>query len=208
MKKYILIIVTLFIVSCNTNKKIQLTQLEDKKVEIFFIDYGDTQQCSIYLRKKIKLKNPYLWFAKMRMYYSVDRDIIEDIRSYPMDYGEDGNLYFIATEGVELWGGEIEIRPLSEREIIYEINLFKDFFQFTGIYKSLEQYVPLAKHPLEENGLTGEKYENKRVLRYEESFSEFKRKNPALVDSLTKSSSFKLEVLSPVKARYRYDAKW
>ena len=68
MKKYILIIVALFIMGCNTNKQIQLTQLEDKKVEIFFIDYGDTQQCSIYLRKKIKLKNPYHWFTKMKMY--------------------------------------------------------------------------------------------------------------------------------------------
>jgi len=196
------------IIGCNTGKKVQLKQLEDKKVEIFFYDYGSVQQCSIYLRKKIRLKNPYFWFAKMRMYYSVDRDIIEDIRSYPMDYGEDGNLYFIATEGVELWGGEIEIRPLSEREIIYEINLFKDFFQFTGIYKSLEQYVPLAKHPLNENWKTGEMYEDTTTLTYKETFSEFKRKNPALVDSLTKSSSFKLEVLSPVKARYRYDAKW
>ena len=36
MKKYILIIVTLFIVSCNTNKKIQLTH-SDKEVELFLV---------------------------------------------------------------------------------------------------------------------------------------------------------------------------
>ena len=51
-----MITILFIVIGCNTNKQIQLTQLEDKKVEIFFIDYGDTQQCSIYLRKKNKVK--------------------------------------------------------------------------------------------------------------------------------------------------------
>ena len=205
MKKYILIIVALFIMGCNTNKQIQLTQLEDKKVEIFFIDYGDTQQCSIYLRKKIKLKNPYLWFTKMKMYYFVGGEKIDE--SYAMEYGKDGKLYVVGSEKVKTLY-EIRFFPLCEREFIYKINLFKDPFEFIGMYKNLKQYIPLAKHPLEENWKTGEKYEDTTVLIYEEPFSEFKKKNPALADSLTKNSSFELEVLSPIKAKYRYDAEW
>ena len=205
MKKYILIIVTLFIVSCNTNKKIQLTQLNDKKVEIFFYDYGDTQKCSIYLRKKVRLKNPYFWFVKMKIHYIVDGKLIDDIYAYPMEYWKDGHLYKVGT-GENLY--KIEVQPLSERGIIYKRFIPIEPFGFKGIYKSLEQYIPLAKHPLEENGETGEKYENKRVLIYEEPFSEFKRKNPELAESLIKGDTIELEVLSPIKAKYRYDAEW
>ena len=77
-----------------------------------------------------------------------------------------------------------------------------------GIYKSLEQYIPLAKHPIKKRDLTGETYEDTIVLVYNESFSEFKRKNPELVETLTKGDTIELEVLSPEKAKYRYNAGW
>ena len=202
-----MITILFIVIGCNANKQIQLTQLEDKKVEIFFIDYGDTQQCSIYLRKKVKVKNPYFWFAKLKIYYFVDGEQIDDKYACPMDYEEDGNLYFVGSDKGEVWG-EVKIRPLDEREMIFQIFHFFEPFEFKGIYKSLEQYIPLAKHPLNENGETGEKNEDAMTLVYRESFSEFKRKNPALVDSLTKNNTFELEVLSPIKAKYRYDAQW
>ena len=194
------------IIGCNTGKKVQLVELKNNTIEINFIKYSD-MKVSFYMSKKVKLKNPYFWFAKMKMHYFVDGEQIDDKYAFSLNYGKDGKLYFVGSDKGEVWG-EIKLRPLSKREIIYERYIPIEPFEFKGIYKSLEQYIPLAKHPLEENGLTGEKYENKRVLRYEESFSDFKRKNPELAESLIKGDTIELEVLSPIKAKYRYDAQW
>ena len=194
------------VIGCNTGKKVQLVELKNNTIEINFIKYSD-MKVSFYMNKKVKLKNPYFWFAKVKLNYFVDGEQIDDKYAFSLDYGKDGKLYFVGSDKGEVWG-EIKLRPLSKREIIYERYIPIEPFEFKGIYKSLEQYIPLAKHPLEENGLTGEKYENKRVLRYEESFSEFKRKNPELAESLIKGDTIELEVLSPIKAKYRYDAKW
>ena len=194
------------IIGCNTGKKVQLVELKNNTIEINFIKYSD-MKVSFYMSKKVKLKNPYFWFAKMKMHYFVDGEQIDDVYAYPMEYWKDGKLYRVGSgKGENLY--EIKLWPLREKEIIFQIYSSVQPFEFKGIYKSLEQYIPVAKHPLEENWETGEKYEDTTVLIYEEPFSEFKKKNPALADSLTKNSSFELEVLSPIKAKYRYDAQW
>ena len=194
------------IIGCNTGKKVQLVELKNNTIEINFIKYSD-MKVSFYMSKKVKLKNPYFWFAKMKMHYFVNGEQLDDTDAYPMEYWKDGHLYKVGSgKGENLY--EINLWPLREKEIIFQIYSSIEPFELKGIYKSLEQYIPLAKHPLEENGLTGEKYENKRVLRYEESFSDFKRKNPELAEFLTKGDTIELEVLSPIKAKYRYDAQW
>ena len=195
------------LIGCNANKQIQLIQLNDNRIQLFFTKYSD-QGVSFYLKKRIKLRNPYFLPAKMKMYYFLEGKQIDDAYAYPMDYDRYNKLAIIGTDKGEVWG-EIKLHPLGEREIIYEIAFFSiDSISFTGMYKNLEQYISLAKHPLEENRETGEKYENKRVLIYEEPFSEFKRKNPELAESLIKGDTIELEVLSPIKAKYRYDAQW
>ena len=59
MKKYVYIIVILFVLGCNTNKKVQLISLNNENVEINFIEYNE-KKVSLYFQKKLKLKNPYL----------------------------------------------------------------------------------------------------------------------------------------------------
>ena len=208
MKKYILIIVTLFIVGCNANKQIQLTQMNDNKIELLFSDYGNgISQVAFFIKKKVKLKNPYFGTAKMKIYYFLDGKQISDTYAYPMEYWKDGHLYRVGSgKGENLH--EIELSPLREKEIIYEIFSSIEPFEFTGKYKSLEQYIPLAKHPIYKNEWTGKKEEDKGAFIYEESFSEFKRKNPELAESLIKGDTIELEVLSPIEAKYRYDAQW
>lgn len=155
----------------------------------------------------MKLKNPYFSTAKVKLNYFVQGEQIDDIYACALDYDRYGNLSLIGSDKGEVWG-EIKISPLGEREIIYERYIPIEPFEFVGIYKSLEQYIPLAKHPIKKSDLTGETYEDTIVLVYNESFSEFKRKNPELVEALTKGDTIELEVLSPEKAKYRYNAGW
>ena len=155
----------------------------------------------------MKLKNPYFSTAKVKLNYFVQGEQIDETDAYALDYDRYGALSFIGSDKGEVWG-EIKISPLGEREIIYERYIPIEPFKFVGIYKSLEQYIPLAKHPIRKNELTGETYEDTIVLVYNESFSEFKRKNPGLVETLTKGDTIELEVLSPEKAKYRYNAGW
>ena len=155
----------------------------------------------------MKLKNPYFSTAKVKLNYFVQGEQIDDIYACALDYDRYGNLSFIGSDKGEVWG-EIKVSPLGEREIIYERYIPIEPFEFVGIYKSLEQYIPLAKHPIKKSDLTGETYEDTIVLVYNESFSEFKRKNPGLVETLTKGDTIELEVLSPEKAKYRYNAGW
>ncbi|WP_203969948.1 hypothetical protein [Capnocytophaga stomatis] len=55
----------------------------------------------------------------------------------------------------------------------------------------------------------GDVQSDKNVLIYdEEPFSEFKRKNPELLEFLTKGDSIELEVVSPVKQKYKFKAEW
>ncbi len=207
MKKYILIIVVLCLVSCGTNKQIQFIQSENVNIELHFIDYGSVQQCNIALRKKIKLKNPYMRFATTKINYFRNGVQIDEIYARPMDYDKDGKIYIVGSgKGEELY--EINLYPLSEREIIFEFNTFIEPFRFDGIYKDLRRYLSLGKHPIRENGMTGEKYESSKSIIYEEPFSEFKRKNPELLEFLTKGDSIELEVLSPVKQKYKFKAEW
>ena len=158
-------------------------------------------------QKKLKLKNPYFSTAKVKLNYFVQGEQIDETDAYALDYDRYGNLSFIGSDKGEVWG-EIKISPLGEREIIYERYIPIEPFKFVGIYKSLEQYIPLAKHPIKKSDLTGETYEDTIVLVYNESFSEFKRKNPELVETLTKGDTIELEILSPEKAKYRYNAGW
>ena len=155
----------------------------------------------------MKLKNPYFSTAKVKLNYFVQGEQIDDIYACALDYDRYGNLSLIGSDKGEVWG-EIKISPLGEREIIYERYIAIEPFEFVGIYKSLEQYIPLAKHPIKKSDLTGETYEDTIVLVYNESFSEFKRKNPELVETLTKGDTIELEILSPEKAKYRYNAGW
>lgn len=206
MKKYVYIIVILFVLGCNTSKKVQLIPLNNESVEINFIEYNE-KKVSLYFQKKLKLKNPYFSTAKVKLNYFVQGEQIDETDAYALDYDRYGNLSFIGSDKGEVWG-EIKISPLGEREIIYERYIPIEPFEFVGIYKSLEQYIPLAKHPIKKSDLTGETYEDTIVLVYNESFSEFKRKNPELVETLTKGDTIELEVLSPEKAKYRYNAGW
>ena len=182
MKKYIYIIVILFVVGCNTSKKVQLIPLNNENVEINFIEYNE-KRVSLYLQKKMKLKNSYFSTAKVKLNYFVQGEQIDETDAYALDYDRYGNLSFIGSDKGEVWG-EIKISPLREREIIYERYIPIEPFEFVGIYKSLEQYISLAKHPIRKSGLTGESFEDTSVLVYKESFSEFKLKNPELVETL------------------------
>ena len=206
MKKYVYIIVILFVLGCNTNKKVQLIPLNNENVEINFIEYNE-KKVSLYFQKKLKLKTPYFSTAKVKLNYFVQGEQIDDIYACALDYDRYGNLSLIGSDKGEVWG-EIKISPLGEREIIYERYIPIEPFEFVGIYKSLEQYIPLAKHPIKKSDLTGETYEDTIVLVYNESFSEFKRKNPELVETLTKGDTIELEILRPEKAKYRYNAGW
>lgn len=51
MKKYVYIIVILFVLACNTNKKVQLIPLNNENVEINFIEYNE-KKVSLYFQKK------------------------------------------------------------------------------------------------------------------------------------------------------------
>ncbi|ATA90314.1 hypothetical protein ACI75Y_12935 [Capnocytophaga stomatis] len=206
MKKYILIVVTLFLIGCSTGKQIWLSQSGNESVKILYSNYS-FQQMSIYLRKKIKFKNPNIRFANVKLNYFIEGEQIDGMYAYPMDYGKDGNLYRIGSaKGEKLY--EINILPLSEREIIYELYIPMDYLKFEGIYKSLEHYLSLGKPIVYEDGLTGEKYKSSNSFIYEEPFSEFKRKNPELLEFLTKGDSIELEVISPVKQKYKFKAEW
>ena len=190
------------VIGCNANKQIQLTH-SDKEVELFFSDYGKgIKQVSISLKRKVVFKNPYFWFAKVKLNYFVDGEQIDDILFLPMQYNEKGEWYIIGDKG------EIKISPLGKREAIYEVRNPVYDLKFTGIYKNLEQYISLSKHPIYKNKWTGKMEEDRGAFIYEESFSEFKLKNPELAEFLTKGDTIELEVLSPIKAKYRYDAQW
>ena len=206
MNKCVFIVAMLFIIGCNTSKKIQIVELSNNVIEVNFIKYSD-KKVSLYLNKKIKLRNPYFSSAKVKLNYFVQGEQIDDIYACALDYDRYGNLSLIGSDKGEVWG-EIKISPLGEREIIYERYIPIEPFEFVGIYKSLEQYIPLAKHPIKKSDLTGETYEDTIVLVYKELLSEFKRKNPKLVETLTKGDTIELEVLSPEKAKYRYNAGW
>ena len=206
MNKCIFIVAMLFIIGCNTSKKIQIVELSNNVIEVNFIKYSD-KKVSLYLNKKIKLINPYFSSAKVKLNYFVQGEQIDDIYARALDYDRYGNLSLIGSDKGEVWG-EIKISPLGEREIIYERYIPIEPFEFVGIYKSLEQYIPLAKHPIRKSDLTGETYEDTIVLVYKELLSEFKRKNPELVETLTKGDTIELEILSPEKEKYRYNAEW
>ena len=51
MKKYVYIIVILFVLGCNTSKKVQLIPLNNENVEINFIEYNE-KKVSLYFQKK------------------------------------------------------------------------------------------------------------------------------------------------------------
>ncbi|MFK8303733.1 hypothetical protein ACI75Y_12610 [Capnocytophaga stomatis] len=208
MKKYILIVVTLFLMGCSTNKQVQFIQGSNENVRVDFYNYTNIRQCNIVLRKKIKLKNPYVRFATVKINYFHNGEQVDEIYARPMDYyDKDGKLYVLGSgKGEELY--EINIYPLSEREIIFEKRFFLDPFKIEGVYESLEKYLSLAVHPLEKNVLTGEMIEDDMVCTYQEPFSEFKRKNPELLEFLTKGDSIELEVISPVKQKYKFKAEW
>lgn len=206
MNKCVFIVAMLFIIGCNTSKKIQIVELSNNVIEVNFIKYSD-KKVSLYLNKKIKLRNPYFSSAKVKLNYFVQGEQIDDIYACALDYDRYGNLSLIGSDKGEVWG-EIKISPLGEREIIYERYIPIEPFEFVGIYKSLEQYIPLAKHPIRKSDLTGETYEDTIVLVYKELLSEFKRKNPELVETLTKGDTIELEILSPEKEKYRYNAEW
>ena len=206
MNKCVFIVAMLFIIGCNTSKKIQIVELSNNVIEVNFIKYSD-KKVSLYLNKKIKLRNPYFSSAKVKLNYFVQGEQIDDIYACALDYDRYGNLSLIGSDKGEVWG-EIKISPLGEREIIYERYIPIEPFEFVGIYKSLEQYIPLAKHPIKKIDLTGETYEDTIVLVYKELLSEFKRKNPELVETLTKGDTIELEILSPEKEKYRYNAEW
>lgn len=206
MNKCVFIVAMLFIIGCNTSKKIQIVEWSNNVIEVNFIKYSD-KKVSLYLNKKIKLRNPYFSSAKVKLNYFVQGEQIDDIYACALDYDRYGNLSLIGSDKGEVWG-EIKISPLGEREIIYERYIPIEPFEFVGIYKSLEQYIPLAKHPIRKSDLTGETYEDTIVLVYKELLSEFKRKNPGLVETLTKGDTIELEILSPEKEKYRYNAEW
>ncbi len=104
----------------------------------------------------------------------------------------------------------IRLRPLSKKEIIYQISEIntEDSIYLTSYSESLNQYVSRARPFEQKNKHTKEVYKDNNTLIYEEPFSEFKRKNPELLEFLTKGDSIELEVLSPVKQKYKFKAEW
>ncbi len=178
---------------CNANKQIQLQQKNKEDINIIFYSYRENEGI-IVLQKKILLKNPYLKFFNVRINYVRNGEIMPSIFSYPMEYNVKKKKYTIIADKGELYN--IVLHPLNEREIIYKVqhkfNLSDKKFNSLISYFNLSEVIDL----------------NLNTKGYQEPFSEFKRKNSELLEFLTKGDSIELEVLSPVKQKYKFKAEW
>ncbi|WP_157909262.1 hypothetical protein [Capnocytophaga stomatis] len=206
MKEMFYFFITLFLMSCSVGKQIALIQKsDDTPIRITISDYSSQKKITIVLRKKLVLKNVSTRHLRTNIgYFVYNNTDFELLTARLVELNEKYNRFITLKSR-----NEISLSPLSNKEVIYEIWKHIEKFDSGGIvYKSLKQYLTLGKHPIRENGLTGEKYEDTMVLYYEEPFSEFKRKNPELLEFLTKGDSIELEVISPVKQKYKFKAEW
>lgn len=191
MKRNILIILCFFLASCNTSKCIYLIQKEDGKqlVEFFFYNYKEGEG-KIVLRKKIILKNPYWSFTDVKINYFKNGEKVFGSEAYPTEFY--GREYRKIKNDGELH--KIKLSPMSDKEIIYTLN--KEFY--TNEDKFFSSY-------FDRSNVIDTLLETRC---YQEPFSEFKRKNPELLEFLTKGDSIELEVISPVKQKYKLKAEW
>ncbi|MFK8271810.1 hypothetical protein ACI76C_12095 [Capnocytophaga stomatis] len=209
MKKYISIIILslLMTIGCTTNKCIQLKQEECDNcfVEITFFKKKDTIiGGNIILMKKINIKNTQVKGAEIKINYFHNK-VLNDI-SVPLFFDEKLKKYQIFGEKDQLH--TIFLYPFENKKIFYQLWVDIDTINFFGSHKSLKKYVSLAK-PMSWQVSNGDVQSDKNVLIYdEEPFSEFKRKNPELLEFLTKGDSIELEVVSPVKQKYKFKAEW
>ncbi|GIM50583.1 hypothetical protein ACI75Y_12965 [Capnocytophaga stomatis] len=209
MKKFMYVVIIFLSISCNINKRVQLTQEKNDTISVvkiaFYKNTDSSKSGTIYLRKIFHIKNPYFVFSNIKINYWENKEYI--LSAFPTEYDKKHKEYRQFMNNGVLH--QIKINPLSNKQITYNVWKDIDTLDFTDIKQNnLKQYFVLGKHPLVKNGLTGETFEDKNVVIYEEPFSEFKRKNPELLEFLTKGDSIELEVISPVKQKYKFKAEW
>ncbi|GIZ16631.1 hypothetical protein [Capnocytophaga catalasegens] len=203
------IVIGILFTSCyNPNKHINIRQEKclDSLVYISFSKKeNEIKSGVIAFKNKFILKNPHLKQVDIDFYYFRNGDII----SFP------NGAYFIKRKKSNYYNkirktNRIELSFLGNKDIYYFVWNEIDTLDFTNkYYKSLEQYKNLVK-PTNMSSVMPDSPNpiNENILTYEEPFSEFKRKNPELLEFLTKSDSIELEVISPVKQKYKFKAKW
>ncbi|GIZ16642.1 hypothetical protein [Capnocytophaga catalasegens] len=209
MKRIIVLFIVLFFASCyNINKNIEIQQvrcLNCNMIVSFSITKKGVKQGGLGITNRLIIKNPTLNFVDIDFYYFRNGDSI----TYPSE----ASLITVTDEDYFKKTGKrnrIRLSPLSKKEIIYQISEFntEDSIHLTSYSESLNQYISRA-HPFEQkNKYTKEVYKSNKTLIYEEPFSEFKSKNPELLEFLTKGDSIELEVISPVKQKYKFKAEW
>ncbi|MFK8303801.1 hypothetical protein ACI75Y_12975 [Capnocytophaga stomatis] len=189
--KEIIVVLFLLLVSCSSSKHINLIQKKDSKqlVEFFFYNYKEGEG-KIVLRKEIILKNPYWSFADVKINYFKNEQKVFGSEAYPTEFYKkeyrkiknDGELH------------KIKLLPRGDKEIIYTLS--KEFYvnesKVLSFYANMSNVIDTLL----------------KTRSYQEPFSEFKRKNPELLEFLTKGDSIELEVISPVKQKYKFKAEW
>ncbi|GIM50589.1 hypothetical protein ACI75Y_12910 [Capnocytophaga stomatis] len=208
MKKSIFVIILfLIIIGCSTNKNFQLKQEECNNcfVEITFFKKKDTIiGGNIILMKKINVKNAQIKNAQIKINYFHNK-VLNDI-SVPLFFDEKLKRYQMFGQDDQLH--TIFLHPFENKNFFYQLWVDIDTIDFFGNHKSLKRYASLAK-PMSWQISNGYTQSDKNVLIYDqEPFSEFKRKNPELLEFLTKGDSIELEVISPVKQKYKFKAEW
>ncbi|GIJ97882.1 hypothetical protein CAPN001_24510 [Capnocytophaga stomatis] len=211
MKKislYFIVVLLFCFVNCSTNRKIEIKQkysFEDSVDITFFKKKGVISDGTIIIKNSIVLKNPSLNFFEINFHYFRKGDTISLPNQATLKTMTD-EKYFKKTGK----RNRIKLNPLEERKIDYFVWNDIDSLDFTNkYYKSLEQYKDLVK-PTDMSSVMPDSPNpvDKNILSYEEPFSEFKRKNPELLEFLTKGDSIELEVISPVKQKYKFKAEW
>ncbi|GIZ16630.1 hypothetical protein [Capnocytophaga catalasegens] len=209
MKKIIILLIVLFFVGCyNINKNIEIRQphcFDCNMIVSFNITKKGIEQGGLGITNRLIIKNPTLNIVDINFYYFRNGD--------SLTFPSTATLITITDEDYFKKTGKrnrIRLYPLSEKEVIYQISKFNinDSISLTFHSESLNQYISKASPFIQENKYTKEIYKNDNTLTYEEPFSEFKRKNPELLEFLTKGDSIELEVISPVKQKYKFKAQW
>ncbi|ATA90311.1 hypothetical protein [Capnocytophaga stomatis] len=202
MKKKLFYIINIIVfISCNSPKNISFEQKEclNCKVKIF-ISLDNVLNSSVVLQKKIIIINPNWKYSEVKINYYKDKELFSSIDTYPLYFDEQiqKNRTFEHKKGLHIIG----LNPKETKGIYY--NLWERNINS----EMLKHYIPLGKYLVIEDNLMKKTYEDKNSLIYEEPFSEFKRKNPELLEFLTKGDSIELEVISPVKQKYKFKAEW
>ncbi|GIZ16629.1 hypothetical protein [Capnocytophaga catalasegens] len=202
MKKFFILISIIFLNGCyNVNKHIKIEQENCPQSPIYITFFTKKNAGVVYLKNKIKIKNPSLQFVYIDFSYLKKGEIETNTAATLLNFDK---KFFNETGK----NNRIQLNPLSEKEVEYYLWIDIDTLDFVNKHKNLNHYFSLAQPSI--NIVGGKSLENKNTLEYHEKepFSEFKRKNPELLEFLTKGDSIELEVISPVKQKYKFKAEW